>query len=500
MKPESRRADEVVMGRSWQAVFTAAFLLFLLVPASSLLVPSSRPRPSEEPASTLAGQLRDLDARFKSLPLFEHWRQRDQAGVTRYLGIGNRRVFVGRDGWLYYRPDLDAAAGKGALHREPASVAREESDKAWQAPIPVIADFAAQLRTRGIELLFVPVPTKPMIAREGIGLEAAAGAPEGWREALVELQGNKVEVLDLFPLLSQIERDGDAFLTLDTHWTPRSMEAAARAVAERIGVASRRDEPSNQVVREGEGDLVGMLGLGDRQTLFIPERVELREPHESPGGDDAAGVLLLGDSFANIYEDPALGFGAGAGFPARLGALLGKPVETIAINGGGATAVREALAGMPAQDLAKFRTVVWLISARDLLLPELPARRAGINWRFVPIQNQEKVATTPVAGRASLNGTLRDRSVIGDPRETPYPSAIVSTIFEDQDGSEHLVFFWAFRDRKPDAAGELVVGHGYRLDLIPLEDAAEAKSATRLDDFFRPDLKPWFAEKFEPSP
>lgn len=487
------------MGRSWQAVFTAVFLLVLLLPAASLLLPSLRPGGPEAPVSTGAGNPRDLDPRFRSLPLFERWRQRDQADATRFLGIGNRRVFLGRNGWLYYRPDLDAAAGKGVRHREPASVAREKIGVAWQTPIPVIADFAAQLRTRGIDLVFVPVPTKPMISREGLGLGAPSEAPEAWREALDELRKSKVEVLDLFPPLSEIERDGGAYLKQDTHWNPRAMEAAARAVADRIGGSPVIGKRLNKVTREGEGDLVGMLGLGNRRTLFTAEKVELHEPQEPAAGKDAAEVLLLGDSFANIYEDPALGFGAGAGFPARLSASLGKPVETIAINGGGATAVREALAGMPAQRLSEVRTLVWLISSRDLLLTELPARRAGIDWRFVRLPDPGN----PVASDArnpDLNGTLRDRSAIEDPRETPYASAIFSTLFEDETGIEHLVFFWAFRDRKLDAAGGLEVGRRYRLDLIPLEDAPEAKSATRLDDLFRPDLKPWFAEKFAPSP
>lgn len=475
------------MSRPLQRAALGCFALILAAPGLTLLFPSLRPStPGEAGAS--------LDSRFKALPVFERWRQRDQSAVTKFLGIGNRRVRIGREGWLYYRPDLDAISGKGPLHEEPASVARERAKTSWQAPITVIADFAKQLRGRGIRLLFVPVPVKPMIAREGLGLEPDSVPPMLWRSTLKELELAGVEVVDLFPILHDREQGGGAFLKQDTHWTPPAMEAAVDLVADRIGAAAQAAGEVREVSLENRGDLVGMLGLGDPAAVFGGESVLLN--HVDLVQADQRDVLLLGDSFANIYEDSALGFGEAAGFPSHLSRSLGGRIGTIAINGGGATAVREAFARLPASRLAELRTVVWLISARDLLLPELPARRAGIEWRALELPEPGEPAAAPGAA-IEVNATMRELSAIEDPRETPYAAAIFSALCEDETGAERLVFFWAFRDRKLEPAAQIDPGERIRMRLVPLDSVPEAARATRLDDLFRPDLVPWFAERYE---
>jgi len=295
------------------------------------------------------------------------------------------------------------------------------------------------------------------------------------------------------------------------------MEATAALVAERI-VASgivRGDLVTGleSLERESRGDLVEMLGAAKGNGLFPAEEVTLhrvvREGDASPPAADAdSPVVVLGDSFVNIYEDPALGFtdgeetSIGAGFSSHLAASLGRAVHTFAINGGGASAVREAFAALPGEVLAKKRTVVWLLSSRDLLLAELPARRAGIEWREVSFPEAGKLNLPASAGVVEITATLREKSRIEDPAQTPYASAIYSALFDadgEADGDERLIFLWAFRDRKLEPGVSLEPGRRYRLRLVPLEDNAAAGRATRLDDFFRPELEPWFAEAITPA-
>src|SRR5690606_16531601 len=135
----------------------------------------------------------------------------------------------------------------------------------------------------------------------------------------------------------------------------------------------------------------------------------------------------------------------GAGFASHFTLALGKPAHTIAINGGGASAVREAFAALPPARIAAVKTVVWVLSARDLLLPELPARRAGIEWRRVAFRTDGTAGSETERGVAGLVTTLREASPIGDPAQTPYADAIFSTLFEVDGGGERIVFFWAFR-------------------------------------------------------
>ena len=85
--------------------------------------------------------------------------------------------------------------------------------------------------------------------------------------------------------------------------------------------------------------------------------------------DPAAEVLLLGDSFTNVYSDPALGWGRGAGLAEQLAYELARPVDKLALNAGGAHATREALARALASgrtSLAGKRVVIYQFAAREL--------------------------------------------------------------------------------------------------------------------------------------
>jgi hypothetical protein len=502
------REDEVRVGRTGQWLALAVFLLFLLVPAASLLVPSLRIKKTVVPTGSLRDRRTASEQLAKTLPLLEQWRRSDQARVTADLGTGNAKVFVGEAGWLYYRPDLEAITGKGPDHVEPASVAREKTATVWQPPLPVICDFAAQLASRGIRLVFVPVPTKPMVCREGLGLEADVSPPPAWSRVTTHLAAAGIGFVDLFPVIEARGPDHERFLKQDTHWSPGTMEdsavAVAAAVSPRAVFSVSRYKP---VLRRGSGDLVGMLDLeGRAKRVFSEEEVTLKRLSNPPAGDQSE-VVLLGDSFVNVFEDPALGFGEegevaiGAGFASHFAAALGRPVQTIAINGGGATAVREAFAMLPADRLAEVKTVVWVISARDVLLPEIPARRARIEWRTVALPKTETSSIVAPAGTATeVVGMLVERSQIGDPSQTPYAEAVFSAIFKSEDGAEHLVFFWGFRKRLLEPAAALEPNRRYRLRVRPFDENTAAARSTRLDDFFRSDLVPVFAESFEPIP
>lgn len=498
-------ADEIRLSRGGQRFAVIVFFAFLLVPVLSFLVKG------DHSSITAPHVLRQLEERAKTMPLLKHWRLEDQERLTRVAGLGNQRVLAGQDDWLYYRSDLDAIHGKGPGYDEPVSVARERVESAWRSPVPVVKAFADELSSRGIRLILVPVPTKPMVCREGLGLPGGSDPPAVFTQVMEDLTAAGVEVVDLFPLLRELPADADRFLKQDTHWTPAFMSGTARLLADRIaaagmerGVLEARIEP---IARESGGDLVGMLGVkmdGEQVTL---QRVVNENDGTLLASDPASPVVVLGDSFVNIFEDPSLGFAdgekesIGAGFSSHLAASLARPVHTIAINGGGASAVREAFATLTGEVIAKKKIVVWLLSSRDLLLAEIPARRAGIEWREVtlPAATDSPAPVPSSADVVEITGTLREKSFIEDPARTPYASAVYSTLFTSDDGQERLVFLWAFRDRKPDPGAALEPGRRYRLRLVPLEGHAEAGRATRLDDFFRPELEPSFAESFTPA-
>ena len=109
-----------------------------------------------------------------------------------------------------------------------------------------------------------------------------------------------------------------------------------------------------------------MLKLRPNQRVFGEEVVTIHPVVDAAGApwqpEPAAEVLLLGDSFANIYSLELMNWGAAAGFAEQLSFALHRPVDTILRNDDGAYATREMLSRELAQGedrLAGKKVVVW---------------------------------------------------------------------------------------------------------------------------------------------
>lgn len=486
-----------------RAVIVGALLLsgilLLAVPLIGIFGGNERALPDK--TMTLREKLRAVDRNFSSMSLFAKGRDADRRRFYRWFGFGNDRVLVDGD-QLFYRPDIEAVVGKGPTHVEPRSVARDPSLEPWQPPLPVVRDFVEQCASRGIRVVIVPVPTK---------VPGGEALPADWSFVLAEIESSGAEVVDLSGTIESLRQD--------THWTPQSMQRAASHAAEKIPNGAALAATILETTRDHHGDLAAML-VPDAEG-FPPEtatiaRVIDRQTEKLLPFDNDADIVILGDSFANIYEDPTLGFAAegeeriGAGFASHLSAELGRPVAQLASNGGGATATRKRFGLWLAQRDREPEAVVWVLSARDLFLAENAARRAGVAWEFVKLPEISKSAPpTTDPGEVVFTATLREKSVIA--QETtdgtaPYESAIYSAVFDsievesgDYEPSEAWVFLWAARERKlVDTAG-LDAGKRYRLRLGPMPESGPVASATRLDDFFFPDLEPLFVESAEPA-
>ena len=87
----------------------------------------------------------------------------------------------------------------------------------------------------------------------------------------------------------------------------------------------------------------------------------------APAAD--ADVLLLGDSFTNVFSEDFMGWGEAAGLAPQLSLALGRPLDVIAQNDSGAFATRKLLAAALAAGedrLAGKRVVIWELAAREL--------------------------------------------------------------------------------------------------------------------------------------
>jgi len=325
--------------------------------------------------------------------LAAHARLAYQTFLFRWFGQGNDKIVVGRRGFLFFHLELEMAAGPGFLQRTSVPI-RGIEDKPRRGnssdPISAIVDFERQLRALGIHLVFVPIPAKAFILPEEVWPGYPASAGPAWnrdREAFkARLADADVDVVDMTDELWRAkEQPGESlFLRLDTHWTPRGLSLVADRLAAHVrpfldgtvkhAFATRKQHVTNF------GDLLRILELQPSSGLFKPETVEIIQVLEGDAlarGDDSSPVLLLGDSFANIYRRKEMEWGDGAGLGEQLMLRLGVGAQVIAINGGGATAVRETLAQKPA-GLRHKKVVVWACSARDLY-------DESITWERVPI-------------------------------------------------------------------------------------------------------------------
>lgn len=166
------------------------------------------------------------------------------------------------------------------------------------------------------------------------------------------------------------------YLGTDTHWRPEAMEAVAQVLADQIrlvGLGAVQDPGYQAQPKDvtGRGDIFAMLDLAAGQDLIPQESVTIRQIATADGlpwrSSPAADVLVLGDSFSNIYSLESMGWGTSAGFVEQLSFALRRPLDRIVQNDAGAYATREILHRAGPERLTGKKVVVWQFAARELV-------------------------------------------------------------------------------------------------------------------------------------
>ncbi|MBW3637907.1 MAG: hypothetical protein KY445_15805, partial [Armatimonadetes bacterium] len=308
----------------------------------------------------VAAQLKQFETRLERDSVAAQWvLPRVQSALTRG-GVGNEQAYIGRHGALVYRPDVDYLTGAGFLNastlKSRVQTKTSESAPVQPDPAKAIVGFRDQLAQRGIGLILVPTPSKPMLHPDQLaaryGESAGALQNPSYQQFLEQMAEHQIVVCDpTAPLESARRRTGKAqFLDTDTHWTPDAMQIAATALAASVRdnvelPAQPQFRPSRRAVLcSNRGDIAAMLKIPAREGLFPPQQVTteqvLTEGGEVWKPSPSADVLLLGDSFTNIYSTAGMGWGSGAGLAEQLSFELRRPVDVIAVNAGGASTSR----------------------------------------------------------------------------------------------------------------------------------------------------------------
>jgi alginate O-acetyltransferase complex protein AlgJ len=422
-----------------------------------------------------------------------------QYWLTRLGNLGNEKAYVGRDRWLFYCPGVDYLTGPGFL--ESATLIRRASEgNEYNAapepdPRPAVLDFQERLTRSGVRLILMPTPDKPMLEPERLSSRYRS-APDvlqnpSYERFIAELKSAGVLVFDAAPVLLERKRQSGQpqFLVTDTHWTPDAMQAVAERLSEFIGenvalpARPRETSRSRPLPVRNLGDVAVMLQLPPDQDLFPSEEVTLRQILQKNcelwRPDSAADILLLGDSFTNIYSMVEMNWGESSGLAEQLSYALGRPVDRIAQNDSGAYATRQTLAQELARGndrLAGKRVLIWQFAIRELAVGDWKP----VAWNQP--RSAEQVHSSAPAGpgldRCLVRGRINAISGAPEPGSVPYRDAILAVHLTEMEplrgnanGSEALVYLWGMRDNRLTSAARYRPGQSVKLSLTPWTQA-----------------------------
>ena len=422
-----------------------------------------------------------------------------QTLTTRWMGQGNEKGYPGHDGWAFFRDGVDSLTGPGFL--EPKQLERRaESGSEWQtAPQPdprkAILAFHSYLEKRGIQLVLFPAPVKATVHPEML-----SGRYDGNREPVQnpsfgqfvdELTNAGVTVFNPAPML--VAADGPHYLETDTHWRPDAMEKVAAALAKSLSLPKREPVDYQRETEEltALGDIaanllkLGGTGVFEEQTVTI---------HPIPGWtpDESADLLLLGDSFANIFSVTNLGWGTDAGLAEQLSYELKRPIDRIAKNDAGAFATCRELekALLRGDRLANKKVVIWEFATRELSVGDWQV----IDWDSIEIGSAAQAQATDPSG-ARITGTIRQVTLPPQPGTVTYKDCITEIHLSDISGAiadeEVVVYLLGMQNNKWTDAANLQVGQTVELLLTDWDTAAEdpALATMRHEPLEDPDLE-----------
>jgi len=387
---------------------------------------------------------------------------------TRFLGYGNEKVLPGRHGYLCYRPAVDYLVGPPFLD-EGQLQKRSEAHDLWETPaqpdpIRAILSFKVQLAARNIDLVLFPVPVKAAIYSSVLS-EKDINRPLANRslEKFIEiLEHSGIAVFDSRALLYDFDAvHGNSYLPTDTHWSPAAMKMIAGKLADYLSEQDSTLRGStmyryHRTKNLGPGDLSRMLLLPDSD-LYPDIPLEIDQVLSANGmfwqPDKDSPVLLLGDSFTNIYSSAGLGMGVSGGLAEHLSYQLKRGVDLLARNDDGAYSSREMLATELRRGrnrLAGKRVVVWQFAERELAFGD---------WRDIPliegtVESSDFIAV-PSGSSIGVEATIADISHSPRPGTIPYRDNVVTLHLVDLQGSDvkgsarqALVYSFGMRDNE----------------------------------------------------
>jgi alginate O-acetyltransferase complex protein AlgJ len=202
-----------------------------------------------------------------------------------------------------------------------------------------------------------------------------------------------------------------------------------------------------------------------------------------------AEILLLGDSFSNVYSLNEMGWGEAGGFAEQLSYELKRPVDAIIRNDSGAYATREILSQELASGndrLAGKKVVIWEFAVRELAVGD---------WRVksTPMKLGQSIEShflqVKVGSSHAVSGVVQEISSAPVPGTVPYRDHIIYIHLRDiesHDGvdlysNQALVAMYSMRDQLWTKAARFRVGQKIQLRLLNYGEINQLYNVERIN-------------------
>ncbi len=295
-------------------------------------------------------------------------------------------AFAGKDGWLFSAPEL-------------LQVSRISNTASATASI---ADYAQQLRSRGIDLIVVPVPPKTLVYADRISGKVPTKSRRPARldsvlkAAMDDLSARKVKVVDLLPELiaHRDDKGGTAYPRTSNTWSPYGVQIAMKEIAAAVKDSKAGSRGTVTGISSDPVTLTFTGGLaGPAEGKAKPEsfstvkigRIDGDKVRSLSFNASGGSVLLMGGGDILAWREannPQGSSGAFCSLAEQLAAELQMIPDVLSNSGDGRNSprlriLRERTNGRSM--LGSTRTVVWVIPALDL---------TSLNWQRVPLELQ----------------------------------------------------------------------------------------------------------------
>ena len=466
-----------------QKLFLSIFFLFVIGVYPCIQFVYSSPLKEIRPAETAQKAFKQYETAIEDTSLLRAVLLTPaQEFLTKCFRTGNEKVIVGKDGWLFYSGDYDYLVNPGFM--QAGRMHKRDLAGAHPDAVAAIKKFADDLKVRDIRLILIPAPGKPLVYGDKLGASENRKGNKSFDEFKKQVESFGVTVLDFTDDFIAMRKDGvDSYLKTDTHWTPAAMQLAAKKTAEAIGDSEPDTDDGAKATITARGDIANMLKLPDVDDIFPKQTVEVVQYDVVQ--DRNSDVLLLGDSFTNIFSLDAMGWGTRAGFAETLAHELGRPIDVIARNDAGAHATRDVLSAefLRGRDrLEGKKVVVWEFAIRELAVGD---------WTDSPLELKEREESDflTIEEPKTVTATVLAVTSVPRPHSAPYKDHVMSLHLGDIDGNaEALVYIASMKDNVWTDAAKLRIGDTIQIELKPWSDFEDEFGSWNRSEFDDDDL------------